>query len=54
MTVRYLGKLPQLLTKQPEDLNTVKEVESNLGMVFNIKSISVHTGKENKIFFEIA
>lgn len=30
MTVRYLGKLPQLLTKQPEDLNTVKEVESNL------------------------
>lgn len=46
LTVRYLGKLPLLLTKQPEPLETVQEVSANLGIVFNIKTINVSLGKK--------
>lgn len=50
-TVRYLGKLPQLLSRQREPVEAVQEVEANLGIVFTIKSINVSLGKDNRRFF---
>ena len=52
-TVRYLGKLPQLLARQRESVEAVQEVEANLGIVFTIKSINVSLGKASFGLFKV-